>query len=85
MKKESILNEKERTYLENVLHPFKDKVVFIYKGYYNWGKDEYIYINLKNNKGIELPTFKKNSMYKGMEVGEEYTLKDLELFSGEDD
>lgn len=77
---EPILDEEEKAYLEGVLYPFKEKVVSIVKGYYNFGEDEYIYIYLKKGKGIELPTFKKNSMYKRMIPAKGYTLQELGLF-----
>ena len=40
--------------------------------------DDYICIGL-NDEAISLPYFKKGTMYKGMELYKEYTLKELGL------
>jgi hypothetical protein len=39
----------------------------------------YIKICLKNGDAAYLPCFKENSMYKGMELNREYSLKELGL------
>lgn len=72
------LNREEKQYLENVLRPFKDEVVFIEK---NGGcrGTEYLFIQLKKDS-LFLPSFEQNSMYIGMEVDKKYTLKELGLF-----
>lgn len=41
--------------------------------------EEFISIIIANDSQIQLPNFKKNTMYKGMETEKEYTLKELGL------
>ena len=76
-----ILDETEKKYLEGVIRPFRNRVRYIVKKeYYGY---EYISIEYKeiNNSSnyIQLPNFKPNTMYKGMEIDKEYSLKELEL------
>ena len=79
-----ILDTEEKAYLEAVLRPFKDKAVSICKS--STGDYEYLWIHIKNavrnnlTEHFYLPNFKPNTMYKGMEVNKEYTLKELGLF-----
>ena len=80
-----ILNEKEKEYLSAVIRPFKDKIFCIEK-HNNKGFELeeilifYTYDNSDSIAGlIELPKFKENTMYKGMEVGRRYTAKELGL------
>lgn len=86
-----ILDDVEKRYLENVLRPFKSRVMFIAKtekfGY------EHIYIRValqihKNgNTTCNFPYFDKGTMYKGMELYKPYSLEELGLFEkdgGED-
>lgn len=76
-----ILDEKEKEYLSNVIKPFRDKVISITK-YDDGDGGDYIQITVKQNiysEYIDLPYFKKGTMYKGMEVKKEYTLKELGL------
>ena len=78
-----ILDEKEKEYLSNVIKPFRDRIIHIYKtellGY------ELICIALEcPNKttykdAFTLPFFEKGTMYKGMKFNKKYTLKELEL------
>lgn len=79
--KKPILDEKEKEYLNNLIKPFSDRVISISKC--NCYEYEYIvimYLDIGKNKGhIYLPCFKRGTMYKGMEVGKEYSLEDLEL------
>lgn len=70
-----ILDEKEKEYLSAVIRPFKDRIKFIAK---RKMFDDYICIGL-NDEVISLPYFKKGTMYKGMELYKEYTLKELGL------
>ncbi len=77
---QSILTKKEKTYLEGVLRPFKNKVEFIKKDQNNYG--ECIHFNLKEDYFV-LPYFEKDTMYKGMEIDKHYTVEELGLF--EDD
>lgn len=70
-----ILDEEEKEYLSAVIRPFKDRIEFIAK---RRMFDDYICIGL-NDEAISLPYFKKGTMYKGMELYKEYTLKELGL------
>lgn len=73
-----ILDKKEKEYLENLLRPFKDRVVYVKKK--NSCNQQYLHIRLTKYEFIELPNFEKNTMYEGMIVSKEYTLKELGLF-----
>lgn len=75
---ESILDSKEKKYLENVIRPFKDKIEYLVKRKAPNG--EYISFDLSNHDNFGLPNFKKNTMYIGMEIDKAYTLKELGLF-----
>ena len=77
---QSILTEKEKCYLENVLRPFKDKVTFIRKVCEYSKNQEYIHIGIKNDFDIDFPNFQQGTMYKGMELNKAYTLEKLGLF-----
>ena len=72
-----ILNESERQYLSAVIRPFRDQVRSVTKNPKMNGKGEYIVIDI----GIQMffPDFKSNTMYKGMDLGKEYTLEELGL------
>lgn len=77
-RKEEVLDAAEKRYLASVIKPFRDKVKYIYKGQ-DWGNNkEFININLKEDT-LDLPYFKKGTMYKGMERSRNYTLKELGL------
>ena len=78
-----ILDKEEKEYLEKVIRPFKDKVLYIQKICSCVPRQkpfEVIWIQLINDELIKLPRFKPNTMYKGMERCREYTLKELGLF-----
>ena len=79
--KKPILDEKEKEYLSAVIKPFRDQIIYIVK--LNDIDNQCIEIKLRGIDGyvkyIFFPPFKKSSMYKGMELKKEYTLKDLEL------
>ena len=79
--KKPILDEKEKEYLSAVIKPFRDQIIDIVK--LNDIDNQCIEIKLRGIDGyvkyIFFPPFKKSSMYKGMELKKEYTLKDLEL------
>lgn len=75
-REEPILDDKEKEYLSNVIRPFKDKVRCIVKR--SVSLEEYITIALKDDN-IYLPDFKKNTMYKNMELFKKYTLEELGL------
>lgn len=76
---EDILDETEKKYLKGVIRPFRNQVSYIIKKeYYGY---EYISIEYKEITNsinyIYLPNFKSNTMYKGMEIDREYSLKEL--------
>lgn len=79
-RKEEILDKTEKEYLANVIRPFRHEIKTIEKTT-KIGDSSLCYLNilLKNNDMANLPDFKKNSMYKGMEVNKKYTLKELGL------
>lgn len=80
--KPQILDEEEKRYLEGVIRPFRDKVAYISReNGFNKG-DNFIHIQLKHDF-IDLPYFKANTMYKGMELDKRYTLEELGLFEEE--
>lgn len=75
-----ILDIQEKRYLYNIIKPFRNKVVYIIKKGYD--DDEYIsirYTEHGHRASIVFPLFVENSMYKGMEIGREYSLKELGL------
>lgn len=76
----SILEEKEKEYLSAVIRPFRDSVVAIIKCKYD---DYYEFIQIEVNQEryeyVNLPNFKKDIMYKGMEIDKGYTLEELGL------
>lgn len=77
--RESILDEAERKYLSDVIRPFRNKIDTISK-FITWdGSSQYIYISMKDNHIATLPVFPKGTMYKGMEGGKHYSLKELGL------
>lgn len=73
-----ILDNTEKRYLENVIKPFKDRVISVIKE--NAFGDDYIKIELKNGDLATLPNFAKGTMYKGMKKEKKYRLKELGLF-----
>lgn len=74
--KQEILDEIEKEYLRAVIRPFRNRVNYIEKC--GCHESEFIEI-VVNEEVIELPFFKKNTMYKGMEQNKEYTLEELGL------
>lgn len=82
--KEPVLDEVERKYLYDVIKPFRNRVTAIAKyESTTWvtGK-QFIRIQLLGeecSEFINLPWFKSNTMYKGMKLNKEYTLKELGL------
>ena len=75
-----ILDDVEKRYLSRVIRPWRDKVEYIRKINFD-DEDEFIVIiyRERESKAMALPCFKKGTMYKGMEVGKEYSLEELEL------
>lgn len=74
-----ILDKVEKKYLENILRPFKDRVLYVTKNSCS-GQRQYLLIVLDFYECINLPFFKENTMYKDMVSNKEYTLKELGLF-----
>lgn len=78
-----ILNQKEKEYLSNVIKPFRDSVFGIVKQAQYINGYEYITISTEEESGdhfhMGLPSFKVGTMYKGMKLGKEYSLKELGL------
>lgn len=75
-REEPILDDKEKEYLSSVIRPFRDRIQYIVKR--GSSAKEYIVIEIKNDN-IYLPYFKKDTMYKNMELDKEYTLEELGL------
>lgn len=80
---ESILDDEEKRYLSNIIKPFRSRVKYITKNKIN---DKLSYISIDfyepHGKRIEyicLPNFKTNTMYKNMELGNDYTFEELGL------
>lgn len=83
--KEPILDKEEKEYLSAVIKPFRDRITYIAKAEedIHW----FYWIMIRVDLGfiddyyeLSLPPFMKTSaMYKNMEVGKEYTLKELGL------
>lgn len=84
--KKPILNDSEKDYLENILRPFKDRIVYVEK--IKAGDLNYEYIGFKiiyedhryPDNWCYLPYFRKGTMYKNMEPDKHYSLDELELF-----
>lgn len=78
-----IISSREREYLQNVINPFRDKVIGIYK--YNSVLSDYeetAIVTLEDyncSHMTHLPPFERVTMYKGMEVNKEYSLEELGL------
>lgn len=79
-RKEEILDETEKRYLTSVIKPFRHKIKSIEKTN-KIGNSSlcYLEILLKDNDNANLPDFKIDSMYKGMESNKKYSLKELGL------
>ena len=78
-----ILDDIEKKYLSNVIKPFRNRVFYIRKYYFS--SDEFIEICVNHYKvtddylSFALPLFKKETMYKGMQIGKRYTVEELDL------
>lgn len=75
-RKKKILDDKEKEYLNAVIKPFRDRVIYIRKDCYHF--EEWISIYIEGEH-IELPYFKEGTMYKGMELDKEYSIGELGL------
>lgn len=77
-----ILDKEEHDYLRAVCKPYKVKFITLNQ----WVRNIY-YLKIvvedkitSTGRGVlELPFFKKDTMYKGMKLGKEYTIEELEL------
>lgn len=81
-KPKPILDEVEKRYLSNIIKPFIKDVKYIIKSRNFSGNYEYISIDYIDSLGyheINLPYFKVGTMYRGMEIGKDYTLNELGL------
>ena len=74
--KKEILDEVEKEYLRAVIKPFRERINYIKKSSYCG--TEYIMLDLDDDTAYS-PNFKEGKMYKGMEVGKQYTLQELGL------
>lgn len=79
--KEKLLTEREKRYLENLLRPFKESVKRISKESTANKKYEWISIDIDGCRLLlNFPFFEKNKYYECMEIGKDYSLKELGLF-----
>ena len=75
-----ILDNVERKYLTSVIKPFRNRIKYFYKCCYDANHDYEAIIAMCTGYGLlEFPAFKKNTMYKGMKAGKDYTLEELGL------
>ena len=76
----SILTKQERNYLLSIVKPFKEKVQHISKLSSKDGESICIDIRYDwEEDSIILPKFAAGTLYKGMENGKEYSIKELNL------
>lgn len=76
-----ILDEKEKEYLSAVIKPFRKRIKYIERmdnSFVNGNQYQFLCISLTKDYCC-LPLFKKDTMYKGMEVNKRYTLEELGL------
>ena len=73
-----ILDDIEKRYLDGVLRPFKDRVMWVKK--VDADEEQFISICIKDGQRIYFPYFNKGTMYKGMKLNKKYTLEELGLF-----
>lgn len=76
--KPPILDDIEKTYLSAVIKPFRKDVECIVKYMFSEEK-EFLTIYVCDDADIILPNFIRETMYKGMKRGKEYTLEELGL------
>lgn len=84
-----ILDDVEKRYLENILRPFKNRVVYVEK-IFRFGYEQIRYrvsltVEEYGNELCELPSFDKGIIYKGMEYDKKYSIEELGLFEGDDE
>lgn len=76
---EKILDDVEKRYIKNIVRPFREQVSSI-KKFATAVDFENLAIRYKEGETIYVlyfPRFKKGTMYEGMELDREYTLKEL--------
>ena len=76
-----ILDEKEKEYLSNVIKPFRNRVIDIIKHERDYGY-QFLTITARGYDGntvIFFPNFKTGAMYRSMQIGKRYTIKELGL------
>ena len=79
-----ILDKEEKEYLSAVIRPFRKRVISLTKSSgieIKYEKLELV-VELPNKSSktcVRLPYFKKDTMYKGMELDKQYTLEELGL------
>lgn len=79
--KQEILDEAEKRYLRGVIRPYLDRIKSIEKFIFSTGRAK-ITITVKNDDSywyIDLPPFKRDTMYKNMKDDKKYTLEELGL------
>lgn len=76
--KEPILDDAERKYLSAVIKPFRKRVRYIAIWICD-GTKRFVHIELDDGDYVNLPNFKANTMYKGMEPKKHYSLEELGL------
>ena len=81
--KKEILDDVEKRYLKEVIRPYKDVISIRKCSLVNCSLAKIVisvpYTEGHNLWSIELPPFKKNTMYKNMEPNKDYTLTELGL------
>ena len=77
--KEPILDDDEKEYLSNVIKPFRNRVRCICKYGTDFMSTECILITFIDGFNFIFPSFKKGTMYKGIELIRKYTLEELGL------
>lgn len=79
--KPPILDDVEKAYLSAVIKPFRKRIEYIKRmdnSFVNGNQHQFLCISLTKDYCC-LPLFKKDTMYKGMEVNKRYTLGELGL------
>lgn len=76
--KPNILDDVEKAYLSSVIKPFRKDVAYIEKCIFSMETD-YVLISMKTSETVNLPNFRRKSMYTGMEENRRYTLEELGL------
>ena len=83
---EPVLDDVEKRYLEAVLMPFKNRVLYVAKVIFTNSDKAFLEIRIKSffgendREGIFLPYFHPKKMYVGMEENRRYTIEELGLF-----